>query len=197
MSAWRGWHDDGKPEVGGQPFRDRSPRAAVVVAAQHADVRPRAPGSRPVGPSSVVLHVEPSRCGFVAHDLVDALPELGVGVGREARADALVGGLEGLAAVLAQVVTAGRDAQVHAVPVAHDRVETEPARARLPLARVLVIADAGHHLPRIAPVAASEQGGWFDAAPQVLLAVAGPRGTRCSRGRGRRPWGTRAPTSSP
>src|SRR5207249_899921 len=161
-----------KPEVGGQAGGDRSPGAAVVVAAQHADVRPRPSGSRPVGPSTVVLHVEPARRGLVAYDLVDALPELRIGVGREAGADTLVGGHEGLPAVLAQIVATGRDAQVHAAPVAHDRVETEPAGPRLPLARVLVIADSEHHLPRIAPVLASEQRGRLDPAPQVLLPVA-------------------------
>ncbi len=170
---------------------------AVVVAAQHADVRPRPAGSVPFGPAAVVLHVEPAGRVLVAGDLVHALAELGVGIGREAGADALVGRREGLAAVLAQVVAAGRDAEVHAVAVAQDRVHAEPAVARLPLARVLVVADARDHLPGIAAVAAPEERRRLDAAPQVLLAVARLRATRCWRARARRPSGRREPTSSP
>ena len=41
-----------------------------------------------------------------------------------------------------------------------------------PLARVLVVADAGHHLPRIAAVAAPEQRRRLDAAQELLLALA-------------------------
>ena len=52
----------------------------------------------------------------MAGDLVYALAELGVRIGLEAGADAPVGGREGLAAVLAQVVAAGRDAEVDAIP---------------------------------------------------------------------------------
>ena len=42
---------------------------------------------------------------------------------------------------------------MHAIAVAQDRVHAEPAVARLPLARVLVVADARDHLPGIAAVA--------------------------------------------
>src|SRR5437773_10355811 len=67
----------------------------------------------------------------------------------------------------------GRDAEVHAIPIANDGVHAEPAVARRPLARVLVVADAGHHLPRIAAVLAPEQRRRLDAAPEVLLTAAG------------------------
>ena len=40
-----------------------------------------------------------------------------------------------------------RDAEMHALTVADDRVHAEPAGPGLPFARVLVIADAGDHLP--------------------------------------------------
>ena len=39
----------------------------------------------------VVLHVEPAGRALMAGDLVDALTELRIGIGREAGADALVG----------------------------------------------------------------------------------------------------------
>jgi hypothetical protein len=121
----------------------------------------------------VVLHVEAAGRVVVPRDLVHALAELGIGIGREPGADTLIGRLERFATVLAQIVAAGRDAEVHAIPVANDRVHAEPAVAGLPLARVLVVADALHHVPRIAAVMAPEQGRRLDAAPQFLLAAAG------------------------
>src|SRR5437867_2868071 len=69
-------------------------------------------------------------------------------------------------------MAARRDAEMHAIPVANDRVHAEPAVAGLPLARVLVVADTGHRLPRIAAVTAPEQGRRLHAAPQLLLAAA-------------------------
>ena len=44
-----------------------------------------------------------------------------------------------------------------------------PPLPGLPLARVLVVADARHHLPGIAAVAAPEQRRRLDAAPQSFL----------------------------
>src|SRR5439155_26686536 len=116
-------------------FGNRAPRLAVVVAAEHADVWP--PPTRPVPftPTPVVLHVEPSGRVLVTRDLVHALAELGIGVRREARADAFIRRRECLAAVLAEIMAAGRDAEVHTVPVAQDRVHAESAVGRLPLAR--------------------------------------------------------------
>src|SRR5207245_4357332 len=101
--------------------------------------------------------------------LVHALAELRVRVGRESHADSLVRRGERLAAVLAQVVAAGGDADVQVTVLGEDGVQAEAAGARLPLARVLVVADAGDHLPGIAAVAAAEERGRLDAAPQVLF----------------------------
>src|ERR1044072_152031 len=128
----------------------------MVVAAQHADVRPRPASPAPLRPSAVVLHIEAAGRIVVARDLVHALTELGIGIGSEAGADALIGRLERLAAILAQIMAAGRDAEVHAIPVANNRMHAHAAGARLPFARVLVIADARHHLPGIAAVMAPE-----------------------------------------
>src|SRR2546430_98330 len=113
----------------------------------------------------MVLHVEPARRVLVPRDLVNALTELGIRAGREAGADALIGRPECFATVLTQIVAAGGDAQVHAIPVANDRVHAEPAIAGLPLARVIVVANPRHHVPRIATVAAPEQGCRLHAAP--------------------------------
>src|SRR5206468_10241472 len=87
--------------------------------------------------------------------------------------DALVRGAEGRAAVLAQVVPPGRDAEVHAASIAEDGVHAEAAVAGLPLPGVLVVRDALHHLPGIAAIAAPEERGRLDAAPEVLPVVAG------------------------
>src|ERR1700730_11278823 len=62
--------NDWKSEVRRQSPRDRSPRAAVVVAAQYADVWPRAPGPGPICPSAVVLYVEPAGRVVVPRDLM-------------------------------------------------------------------------------------------------------------------------------
>lgn len=93
----------------------------MVVAAQHADA-----GLLRV--AAVVLQIEaPGRLG-VPDNLVHALAELGIRVGVEPGADALVLRLEGLASVLAQVVAAGRDGQMQALAVGDDGVQAEAAR---------------------------------------------------------------------
>src|SRR6266700_3930778 len=112
---------------------------AVVVAPQHADIWPRPARSGPIGPAAVILHVKPPGRVGVAGDLVHALTELWVRIRREAGADTLIRRLERLTTVLAQIMAARRDAEVHAVPVTNDRVHAKAAGTRLPLARVLVI----------------------------------------------------------
>src|SRR5438552_9944000 len=107
----------------------------------------------------------------MAGDLVHALAPFRVRVGREADADPLVGGCARLPAVLAQVVPAGRDAEVQVLTVAQDGVQAETAGARLPLARVLVVGDAGDHLPRIAAVPAAEERRGLDAGEQIGVPI--------------------------
>ena len=158
-------NDDRESEVGRQSLADRAPGVAVVVAAQDAD-------ARVLGEAAVVLHVEPARRVRVARDFVHALPELDERIGQETGADALVGGRECVAAVLAQVVAAGRDAQMDPIPVAQDGVQAEPAVTGLPFARVFVVADARNQLPGIAAVAALEQRRGLHAAPKFLSVVA-------------------------
>src|SRR5262249_50248973 len=87
----------------------------------------------------------------------------------EAGADALIRRRERLAAVFAQIVTTGRNTEMYATAVANDRVHAESATARRPLAGVIVVADPGHDLPRVAAVAAPEQRRGLDAGPDFLL----------------------------
>src|SRR5262249_12110410 len=130
------------------------------------------PGAIPFAPAAVVLHVEPARRVGMAGNLVDALTELGIRVGREAGADAVVGRLERLAAILAEVMAAGRDAEMGAASVAQDRVHAQAAGSGVPFARVLVVADAADQFPAVAAVGGAEERGRFDAAPEFLLGVA-------------------------
>src|ERR1700738_5214603 len=115
-------HDDRESEIGRQSFGDRVPRLSVVVAAQHADVRTRASRSLPLTPAAVVLHIKPARCVVVARDLVHALAKLGIWIGLKTGADAFVRRRKGLASVLAHVMPARGDAEMHALAVADDGV---------------------------------------------------------------------------
>src|SRR5881628_579201 len=83
-------HDDWKAEVGRESLANRSPRSAVIVAAQDTN-------ARVVGKTAVVLHVEPARRVRVTSDFVDALAELDEWIRQETGADTLVGGSECLA----------------------------------------------------------------------------------------------------
>src|SRR5262249_60237158 len=98
----------------------------------------------------------------MAGNLVAALTELGIRVGREAGADAVVGRLERLAAILAKVMAAGRDAEMDAAAVTQDRVHAQAAVSGVPFARVLVVADAADHFPAIPAVGGAEERGRLD-----------------------------------
>src|SRR5262249_12235441 len=67
---------------------------------------------------------------------------------------------------------ARRDAEMDAVAVAKDGVHAQAAVAGLPLARVLVVADAADQFPTIPAVGGAEERGRLDAAPEFLLGVA-------------------------
>ncbi|MCI0460000.1 MAG: hypothetical protein L0Z62_23865 [Gemmataceae bacterium] len=188
-------HHDGEAEIGRQSLADRSPSMAVVVAAQHADVWP--PPSRPIpfGPAAVILHIEPAWRVLVSRDLMHALAEFRERIGHEAGANTPVRCLKRLAAVLAQVVAAGRDAEVEAIAIAQDGVHAESAVTRVPLPSMFVVADPRNHLPGIATVAAVEEGRRLDSAREVLLVLAyfeGPDVGECPAvllGEGRRRHG--------
>src|SRR5262249_53988130 len=93
---------DREAEVRRQTLGDGAPGAAGVVGARHADVGAPAAGAVPFTPAAVVLHVEPAWRVGMAGDLVNALAEFGIRVGREAGPHAVVGSLERLAAILAE-----------------------------------------------------------------------------------------------
>src|SRR4030095_275454 len=100
----------------------------------------------------MVLHVKPAGRIRMTRDLVHTLSEFGIRIGREACADAVVRGGKGRAAILAEIMAAGRDAEMHALDSAHRRVHAKPAVAGTPLPRVRMIADRRDHLPRVAVV---------------------------------------------
>src|SRR5688572_24034156 len=107
-------HNDGEAEIRRQALRDRPPCIAVVVAPEHPDVGSRSAWAGPLRPAAMILHVEATRRRVVARDFVHALPEFRIRIRIETGADAGVGGIEGLAAVLAQVMSASRNAEMHA-----------------------------------------------------------------------------------
>src|SRR6266404_2659029 len=111
-------HNDGEAEVGGQALCDRAPSVAMVVTAQDADARSRSAGAVPIGPAAMVLHVEPARRVLVTRHLVNALAEFGVRIGRETGPHTFVSRGEGRAPILAQIMTTGRDADVHPISIA-------------------------------------------------------------------------------
>src|SRR2546423_15391690 len=86
------------------------------------------------------------------------------------------GGRNRAAAILGEIVAAGGNAEMNALSVGQDGVQAEAAGPRLPLSRVLVVADAGDHLPGVARVAAAEGGGGLEAAPQGRLVGSGSGG---------------------
>src|SRR5882762_6506570 len=90
---------------------------------------------RPICPSAVVLHVEPTGRVVGPRDLVNALTELGIGVGREAGADALIGRPECSPPPLTQRGAPCGDPKGPAFPVGKVGVNTGPAFAGFPLAR--------------------------------------------------------------
>src|SRR5204863_1105189 len=109
-------------KVGWQSFGDRAPGVAVVIAAQHADVGPPPARTIPFSPAPVVLHVKPAGGILVAGDLVDALAELRERIGGKPGTGAFVRRRKRRAAVFAQIMAAGRDAEMHPISVAQDRV---------------------------------------------------------------------------
>src|SRR5262245_24711174 len=118
---------------------------------------------------AVILHIEPARDVGMTGNLVHALTELDVRIRKKTRADSFVSRGECLTTILAQVMTAGGDAEMHPVSIANDGMHAQSTAAGLPLTRMGVIADAGNHLPCIAAVAASEKSRRFNPAPQFLF----------------------------
>src|SRR5688572_1531765 len=113
-------YHDGETEIRRETFRDRAPCMTVVVAAQHADVRPWSAWSRPLRPSTMILHVETARGRVVPRDFVHALTEFRIRIRIESGTNASVRRIERLAAVLTQIMSPRRDAEMHALAVADD-----------------------------------------------------------------------------
>ena len=141
----------GKAELGREPSRDLLPLLAAV--------------GRPVD-AAVVLLVEVLAPVGRHHQLVHALPELGVDVRLEARPNARVARLPRRPAVAGLEHADRRDADPHAVrvlPVRDDGVEDQATGARFPCRPGPMVGQPLDMFPRGATVAAAEQAGGLDA----------------------------------
>ena len=104
----------------------------------------------------MVLEVEAVRVGRIAPDLVDALPELDIGIGQEHRPDAPVARPPGRSAIVRSVHTRDRHRQGVGVPgIDQDRVQAQAATAGEPLRPV--VPQPLHELEASPAVAAAEQ----------------------------------------
>ena len=113
----------------------------------------------------VVLQEEPARVRGMMRDLVHALAELGVLVGQELRAHAMVARLPRDPAVVAPVGARRRDGDHHAparLAVPDEGVQAEPSRPRLPALAVGMVKETLHRLPRVPGVARLEEARGLD-----------------------------------
>ena len=143
---------DSKAEVGRDAVRDVGPRLAAVIGAVKAPV---------------VLQEHPLRARLRLRHLVDALAELRMLVWEEVGADALVRRPPAFARVFRHVHAGGRDRHTNARRVARieqDRVQAQPAAARLPLRPLRMIPEPFDEVPRIARIGRLEQRRRLDAA---------------------------------
>ena len=97
-------------------------------------------------------------------DAVNAMADLGIRVGDVLGLQPAVDRLPRLAAVVGAEGARGRDGDEDPAGVARiekDRVQAQPAGARLPLGPGAVAAQSGEFLPRLPAVGRAEQGGVF------------------------------------
>src|SRR5262249_49332889 len=113
--------------------------------------------------------VEPAGRVLMAGNLVHALPKLRIWIGGETGPNAVVGRLEGLSAILGEIMSARRDAHMQTAAIAKNGVHAKTAITGIPLACMLMVADAGNHLPGIAAVITAEKRGRLDPAQQIFL----------------------------
>jgi len=114
----------------------------------------------------VLLHEERIGARGVHGDVVDAVTDVGLGVGDVLRVESLIDGLPGLAAVVGAEGSGGRDGDVDALWIAgveDDGVQAHAPRAGLPARAGAVFAEAGDLVPVLAAVGAAEDGGVFDS----------------------------------
>src|SRR5882762_9429392 len=142
---------DHEAEVGGQIAADFLPKVAGVVAAHDVPV---------------LLHEEDVRARRVHGNVVNAVADLGSGVGDVLRAQSLVDGPPGLAAVVGTEGARGRDGDVDAAGVLRIEnygVEAQPTGAGLPAWPGAMAAQSGKLVPGLATVLRAEQGGVLDS----------------------------------
>ena len=165
-----------EPALLGRGQRDHPGRQRVARVGDHReaelarqagrDVLPGQPAVRRAVLAAVVLLVEPLRVAGGHDQLVDALAGLRVWIRHEVGPDAVVARLPGRPAVARLERADRRDRHPHPVRVGRvgdDRVEDEPAGARLPRRAGGVVREALDVGPRPSAVVAPEQPGWADA----------------------------------
>jgi len=114
----------------------------------------------------VLLHEEDVRPRRVARDAVDAVTDLGLGVGDVVRPQAAIDRSPRRTAIVGAEGAGSGDGHDHVRGVGgvqENRVQTQAAGARLPLRTRAVTAQAGQLVPRRAPVGGTEERGVLDA----------------------------------
>jgi hypothetical protein len=125
-------HNDAKAKIGRHSIGNVSPFLTVVVRAIQAPVILQEETFGTIGMQSYLVH---------------ALPKLGIFVGHEHNADALVLGGPGASAILGSIDASRRDSHIHALAVRriqHDGVQSESAISRHPAGTMRMIEQASH-----------------------------------------------------
>src|SRR6185369_10766987 len=136
---------DDEAEVGRKIAADFLPVVAGVVAAHNVPV---------------LLHEERVGTRVVHGDVVDAVSDLGVGIGDVLRAEAAIDGLPADTAVVGAESARSGDGDVHTLVVGgieDDGVKAHAAGTGLPARTGAVLAEAGEFFPVLATVGGLEQ----------------------------------------
>src|SRR5207248_8396005 len=180
---------DHESKVSGQIPAHFVPGIAAVVAAHHVPM---------------FLHKEHVGARLMRSDMMNAVADLGIGIGNVLRLQAAIDWLPGFASVVSAKRARRRYGDEHALGIfriENDAVQAQPARARLPFGACAVAAESGKLLPTLTAVGRTEKGRifytrvnrvriaerWFEMPhtlefPRVLRAVVPlVRGERLSR----------------
>ena len=114
----------------------------------------------------VFLHKEHARPRAVHGDMVNAVADLGIGIGNILRTESSIYRLPRLAAVVGTECAGGRDGDEDSLRIAgieNDGVQAHAASARLPLRTSAVTAQAGKFLPVLSAIGGAENGGVLHA----------------------------------
>jgi len=141
---------DDEAEVGGKIAADFLPGVAGVVRAHDVPV---------------FLHEQDARTSGIHGDVVNAVADLGVGVGDVLRVEAFVDRLPGFPAVVGAEGTSSRDGDVDTTGVFRvqdDGVKTHSASAGLPTWAGAVASQAREFVPVLSTIGGAEKSGVLD-----------------------------------